>query len=278
MRRAAVASARAAGVSERVACRLVDQPRSTERYRSIRPPRTELRESLRSLAAEWHRRGYRFFVTLFHREGKRHNHKLIHRIYKEESLQVGQRRHRRKRVAEARCPMPAPTHLNECWGMDFMSDSLLGGRRFRILNVVDALSREDLDGPVGTSLPAARVVEALDQMALERGEYPKRIVIDNGPEFRSRELDAWAFKNGTKLHFIDRGKPTQNSVTESYNGRMRDECLNMNWWNNLGEARTGIRAWRKRYNTERPHGSLGKKTPAECAAHYRALSYADVST
>lgn len=265
-------------MSERSACRAVGQPRATERYRPVRDPRHELRKRLRSLATEWHRRGYRFFTTLLKREGHPVNHKLVYRIYREERLNVGRSRRRRKRVSEARCPMPAPNRINECWGMDFVSDALVNGRRFRILNVIDALSREDLDGPVDTSIPAKRVVEALDQIALERGGYPAWIVVDNGPEFRSRELDAWAYRNGVKLHFIDPGKPIQNPVTESYNGRMRDECLNMNWWNTPEEARTGVRSWRTRYNTERPHGSLGKKTPAEFAAHYRTLSYTDMAT
>ena len=278
MRRAAVENARAAGVSERCACRLVGQPRATERYRSIRPRREELRERLRSLAAEWHRKGYRFFVTLFQREKQVINHKLVYRIYQEEGLNVGRNRRRRKRVAEARCPMPEPSRVNECWGMDFVSESLVTGRRFRILNIVDALSREDLDGPVNTSIASKQVVESLDRIALDRGGYPDRIVVDNGPEFRSRELDAWAYRTGVKLHFIDPGKPIQNSVTESYNGRMRDECLNVHWWTTLEEARKGIQEWRRRYNTERPHGSLGKRTPAEFAAHHQALRLSTVST
>jgi putative transposase len=278
MRRAAVGEARAAGLSERRACRLVGQPRATERYRSVRDPLEDLRDRLKVLALEWHRRGYRYFTIVLVREGWTVNHKRVYRINREERLNVGRSRRRRKRVSEARCPMPAPSRVNECWGMDFVSDALINGRRIRILNIVDGLSREDLDGPIDTSLPAVRVVEALDRIALERGAYPERLIVDNGPEFRSRQLDAWAYQNGVALHFIDPGKPIQNALTESYNGRMRDECLNMNWWPTLGSAQAGIRKWRQRYNTERPHGSLGYKTPEEFAAHHRALSSQAVPT
>jgi len=277
-RRSAVESARAAGLSERRACRLVRQPRSTERYRSRREPQEELRERLRALASEWLRRGYRFLHTLLRREGQRVNHKRVYRLYREEGLTVRRRRRRRKQMAVARCPMPEPSRLNECWGADFMTDSLVSGRRIRILNVIDALSREGLASEVDTSLPARRMVEILEQIALERESYPARLVLDNGPEMRSRELDAWAFEHGVALDFIDPGKPMQNPVTESYNGRMRDECLNANWWWSVEHARQGINAWRVKYNTERPHGSLGDRTPAEYAAAKQALSYAEMAT
>jgi putative transposase len=230
------------------------------------------------LAAGWTRRGYRFLTMLLRREGCRVNHKRVYRLYREEGLAVRRRRRRRKQMAEARRPVPPPSRLNECWGMDFVSDGLVGGRRVRILNIVDGLSREDLDGPIDTSLPARRVIEALDRIALERGEYPVRIIVDNGPEFRSREMDAWAYGQGVELAFIDPGKPIQNPITESYNGRMRDECLNVNHWSTLEEACAGITTWRRRYNTERPHGSLGNRTPAEYAAYKRALSDSTVAT
>ena len=200
------------------------------------------------------------------REGVVVNRKCVYRLYREEGLAV--RKKRRKRVAIARQPLPAPVRLNDCWAMDFMSDTLRGGRRFRILNVIDVLSREGLASEVGTSLPARRVVQAVDEIALERG-YPARIVVDNGPEFRSATLDAWAYEHGVTLEFIDPGKPIQNAVMESYNGRMRDECLNVNLWGTILEAGDGIGAHRVDYNEVRPNGSLNHRTPSEFARELR---------
>ena len=263
-RRAAVAEARSRHpqISERRACRVVACALSSQRYRSRRDPRTALRVRLRELAHERVRFGYRRLHVLLVREGVVVNKKCVYRLYREEGLAV--RKKKRKRVAVARQAMVPPAKLNECWAMDFMSDVLRGGRRFRILNVIDVLSREGLASEVDTSLPARRVVRAVDVIALERG-YPERIVVDNGPEFRSATLDAWAYEHGVTLDFIDPGKPIQNATMESYNGRMREECLNLNWWGTIAEARTGIAAHRVDYNDVRPHGSLGNKTPAEFA-------------
>ncbi len=183
-----------------------------------------LRQRLRELAIERVRWGYRRLHILLEREGVRVNHKRVYRLYREEGLAV--RRRKRKRVAVARQPMATPTRLNECWAMDFMSDSLASGRRYRVLNVVDALSRESLASEVDTSLPALRVIRTLEEIAVLRG-YPARITVDNGPEFRSVQLDAWAYEHGVVLEFIQPGKPIQNPFVESYNGKMRDELLNL---------------------------------------------------
>ena len=263
-RRAAVAEARSRHprISERHACRVIGCALSSQRYRSRRDPRPELRSRLRTLAHERVRWGYRRLHVLLGREGVVVNRKCVYRIYREEGLAV--RRRKRKRTAVARQPLPAPTRLNEGWGMDFVSDVLRGGRRFRILNVLDVLSREGLASEVDTSLPAKRVVRTLDEIAVERG-YPAWMVLDNGPEFQSAALDAWAHEHGVRLAFIDPGKPIQNAVVESYNGRMRDECLNVNWWSTVEEARSGINAHRVDYNEVRPHGSLNNRTPAEFA-------------
>lgn len=217
---------------------------------------------LRELAHERVRWGYRRLHVLLGREGVVVNHKCVYRLYREEGLAV--RRRKRKRVAVTRTPLPLPTLLNEGWAMDFMSDSLASGRRFRILNVVDVLSREGLGSEVDTSLPAVRVIQALEEIAVERG-YPTRITLDNGPEFRSRALDAWAYDHGVVLDFIAPGKPIQNAVMESYNGRMRDELLNLHWWRSVAEARDAIGAHREDYNSVRPHGALGNQTPCEFA-------------
>jgi putative transposase len=263
-RRAAVAEARSRHpeVSERQACRVIGCALSSQRYRSRRDPRPALRSRLRELAHERVRFGYRRLHVLLVREGIVANKKCVYRLYREEGLAV--RKNKRKRVAVARQSIPAPTRVNEGWGMDFMSDVLRGGRRFRVLNVLDVMSRVGLASEVDTSLPARRVVQTLDEIALDRG-YPRWIVVDNGPEFRSVALDAWAHEHGVLLDFIDPGKPMQNAIVESYNGRMRDECLNVNWWTTIEDARRGIDAHRIDYNEVRPHGSLNDRTPIEFA-------------
>lgn len=259
-RRAAVQRAQAAGLSERRACALVQLGRSTYRYRLRRAGQEALRTRLRELAALRLRWGYRRLHVLLRREGHSVNHKRVYRLYCEEGLAV--RRRRRKRTAQGRVPATAPDRLNDHWGADFMHDTLISGRRFRCLNVVDAFNRESLASEVDTSLPAGRVVQVLDEIALERGS-PQRLTVDNGPEFRSRLLDAWAYAHGVELVFIDAGKPAQNAVVESFNGRMRDECLNLHWFHTLEDARATIEAYRQDYNCVRPHSALGYRTPEE---------------
>lgn len=243
-------------------------PLSSQRYRSRRAPQEELRRRLRELALERVRWGYRRLHYLLTREGTRVNIKRTYRLYREMGLTV--RRRKRKRVAVARQPMASPKQVNECWAMDFMSDSLASGRRYRVLNVVDMLSREGLASEVDTSLPALRVIQALEEIALLRG-YPARIVLDNGPEFRSTRLDAWAYERGVALEFIQPGKPIQNAVVESFNGRMRDELLNQHWWRSVAEARDAVDAYREDFNEVRPHSALDNKTPSEFARRYTEL-------
>ncbi len=191
--------------------------RSTARYRIRRAPQESLRTRLRELAAVRVRWGYRRLHLLLRREGHQVNPKRVYRLYREEGLAV--RRRHRKHVAQRRVPTVTPDRLNAHWGADFMHDTLISGRRFRCLNIVDAFNREGLASEVDTSLPAARVVQVLDEIALARG-YPQRLTADNGPEFRSQALDAWAYTHGVELVFIDAGKPAQNAVVESFNGRM----------------------------------------------------------
>lgn len=261
-RRAAVTKGMEAGWSERRACWFVGLERKTFRYRSRRPRREELRRRLRELAEDRIRWGYRRLHVLLRREGIQANHKAVYRLYREEGLAV--RRRRRKRVSVPRRPMVVPRRVNERWSMDYMSDVLRGGRRIRILNVVDDLSREGLASAVDTSLPARRVIETLEEIALERG-YPERIVCDNGPEFHSRVVDEWAYEHGVALDFIQPGKPIRNPFVESFNGKMRDECLNVHWFADVDEARSMIEAWRCDYTQVRPHSSLGNRTPREFA-------------
>lgn len=264
-RRAAVTKGVEAGLSVRRSCQLVGMERKTFRYRSRRPRREDLRVRLRVLAEERVRWGYRRLHVLLRREGIQANHKAVYRLYREEGLAV--RRRKRKRVSVPRRPMVVPQRLNERWSMDYVSDVIRGGRRIRIFNVVDDLSREGLASEVDTSLPARRVIQTLEEIALERG-YPERIVCDNGPEFRSRALDEWAYENGVSLDFIQPGKPVQNPFVESFNGKMRDECLNVHWFANVEEARLVIADWRRDYTQVRPHSSLGNRTPSEFAAAF----------
>lgn len=263
LRRAAVKEAvKVAGVSERHACRLVSAPRSTQRYQSRRPEQTEVRERLRAHAEARPRWGYRRLHVLLRREGIEINLKRTYRLYREERLMV--RRRKRRRLVVVRRPIEAPTQVNERWSMDYMSDSFVSGRRYRILNVVDDCSHESLASEADTSLPATRVIQVLEELAIERG-LPKRIVLDNGPEFRSQALDEWAYRRGVQLDFIEPGKPVQNAFVESFNGKMRDECLNQHWFRDLAEARTEIGAYRVDYNEVRPHSSLRQSTPSEFA-------------
>jgi putative transposase len=273
-RRAAVERARSAGLSERRACGLVGQARSTQRYEGRGDQQADLRQRLKALALERVRWGYRRLHVLLRREGWRLNHKRVYRLYREEGLAV--RRRRRKRIVVQRESLAMLTRVNELWAADFMLDVLINGRRVRCLNVVDGLSREALATEVETSFPAWRVVETLEVIALERG-YPAALLADNGPEFRSQKLDVWAYEHGVRLVFIEPGKPSQKATIESFNGRMRDECLNQHWFRTVAEARSVVAAWREDYNQVRPHGSLGQMTPAEFAASREAaLSSAEM--
>lgn len=264
-------------VSERRACRLIGLARSRWQHRSRRPPRTELRERLRTLAAERPRWGYLRLHVLLRREGFQVNHKLVYRLYREEGLLV--RRRRRKHVAVPRVPLPAPSAPNERWGMDFIMDALVEGRRFRCLTMVDEFTRECPVIEVDRSLPSSRVIRALEQLAVQRG-LPRSLVVDHGPEFISKALDAWAFAHGVQLLFIRPGKPVDNAYIESFHSRFRDECLNERWFWDLRDAQRQIEAWRVDYNEVRPHSSLRRRTPkefTEMLAHQGATSITRLS-
>ena len=251
------------GLSQRRACGLVGIYRSTFRYTPRRPRDGELRQRLREQAAQRPRYGYRRLHVLLRREGLDVNHKRIYRLYCEEGLAV--RRKRRKRVAQLpRKPKPTPERRNERWSMDFMQDTLFNGRCFRTLNILDDFSRESPAIEVAHSIPGARVARVLDHLAETHG-LPEVIVVDNGPEFTSRALDEWAYRNGVRLHFIRPGKPVENCFVESFNGKFREECLNENWFTSLEDAKTKIERWRVDYNEIRPHSALGQLPPAEYA-------------
>jgi putative transposase len=250
-------------VSERRACRLAAVSRSTARYVSNRKDQ-ELSQRITELAAERPRFGYRRIFLLLRREGWSVNLKRVHRIYR--SLGLAVRRKKRKRVAQAnRRPRQVPAKANEQWSMDFMSDSLADGRTFRTLNNIDDSTRECLALEAGTSLGGNQVVRVLNHLIRERGK-PSGIVVDNGTEFTSKTLDQWAYEHQVELRFIHPGCPIENCFVESFNGRFRDECLNLHWFVGLAQARRIIEGWRYDYNHTRPHSSLGGQTPSEFAA------------
>jgi len=213
--------------------------RSSARYQTRRSGDQELRERLRQLAGERRRFGYRRLHVMLRREGEKVNHKRVYRLYREEGLTV--RKRARKRVSRAeRVPAVVLTALNQCWSLDFVSDWLALGRKVRMLTVVDAYTRESLAIEVDTSLPGARVARVLDRVIAERGAAPVEIRLDNGPELTSRALDQWAYERGVSLRFIEPGKPVQNAYIESFNGRLRDECLNEHWVLTLAPAQETI--------------------------------------
>jgi putative transposase len=255
-------------VSVRRACRLVRLSRSRWHHHPVRPGRDgPIRERLRQLAAERPRFGYPRLHLLLRREGLTINHKRVYRLYREERLFV--RPHRgRKHAAVARVPLATATGPNERWGMDFIHDACVGGRRFRCLTMVDEFTRECPSITVDTSLPSVRVIAVLEQLAVQRG-LPRSLVVDHGPEFISRALDLWAYRRGVELVFIQPGKPVENAYIESFHSRFRDECLSARWFLDLPDARVQIEQWRRDYNEVRPHTSLDGRTPTEFAALYR---------
>ena len=252
--------------SQRRACRVVRAARAMVRYQPRRPTQEALRARLRELAAARPRFGYRRLTILVRREQGAVNHKRVYRLYRLEGLAV--RRRARKRVARTSRVAPAVLLAGQHWAMDFMQDSLASGRPFRTLNVVDLATRECLAIEVDTSLPGARVVRVLAQLCAARGR-PTAITMDNGPEFAGLVLDAWAYKEGVQLDFIDPGKPMQNGHLESFNGKFRDECLNQHWFTGLDDARETIAAWREDYNSVRPHSALDNLTPLDFAQRLR---------
>ena len=209
------------------------------------------------------------------REGYLINHKRTERLYREEGLSLRLKRWR-KRSSHLRVVLAEPERINQHWSMDFVSDSLYNGRRFRTLTVVDDLSKECPVLEVDHSLTGQRVARVLERVALTRG-LPDLITVDNGPEFISKALDAWAHMNGVKLHFIQPGKPTQNAYIESFNGKFRDECLNEHVFTSLHDAQTKIESWRKDYNENRPHRYLKQLTPNEFAARFNQQKKAEIT-
>jgi putative transposase len=202
---------------------------------------------------------------LLRREGWKVNAKRVLRLYRLEDLQIRTKR-RKKRASQSRLPLPIPQGRNELWTMDFMADRLATGARFRTLNVLDVSTRQCVGIGVERSFSADTVTDFLDERIDEHGK-PAGIQVDNGTEFTSNQFDAWAYDRGIAVHFISPGRPVENAVIESFNGKLRDECLNVNWFESLDEARTLITSWRTDYNEQRPHSALGNIPPAQYVAN-----------
>jgi putative transposase len=229
--------------------------RSCHRYRSVRPDQLPLRRRLRELAFARPRFGYRRLCVLLRREGWRVNPKRILRLYRQEGLLVRTKR-RKKRASHMRTVPPPATRANERWALDFVSDSLSDGTRYRVLTVIDIHSREALACDVGRSMTSESVTATLDRVIRVRRK-PTMLTLDNGTEFTANHFDAWAHRRGIQLDFIRPGRPVENAFIESFNGSLRDECLNTGWFDSLEEARCAIEAWRVDYNVVRSHSSLG---------------------
>lgn len=248
-------------VSERRACAVAGVPRSSCRYTSQARDQSPLRQRLKELATTRVRYGYRRLHVLLRREGWPVNAKRVYRLYREEGLSL-RTKYRKKRVNRNRVTPPPAQQPNERWSIDFMTDALLDGRRFRVFTVVDNVSRVSPAIEAAFSLKGADVVAVLERLKGAKG-LPKRLAVDNGPEFISKALDTWAYRNGVQLEFSRPGKPTDNAFVESFNGHFRQECLDQHWFASLEEARQIIEGWRIDYNTERPHRALKQQTPAE---------------
>lgn len=260
-------------VSQRRVCLLLRLSRTACRYTPKRDEQLALRKRIVELARSRVRYGYKRIHVLLKREGIDVNKKRVHRLYCLEGLQIGKKRKRRHVSSSARAVHErlSATKPNESWAMDFVSEQLQCGHRIRILAIIDTYSRECLCLHVGNSLGAVEVVECLNRIAYKKG-FPKRVYCDNGSEFAGRLVDLWAYQNNVKLVFSRPGKPTDNAFVESFNGSLRDECLNCHWFSSLNDAKLKLQAWAKDYNESRPHKALNYQSPMEYLAKHENLS------
>jgi len=249
------------GQTEKKACMLLSISRSVYRYVPGEKDDSLLRERMKILAREKPRYGVRRLHLILRKEGLVVNHKRTERLYRQEALAL-RRKPRKKLPITLRLPLPVLSRMNEQWALDFIHDSLSTGRTFRCLSILDIYARECLSLHVDTSIPGKMVTTVLDRLIEQRGK-PETIITDNGPEFTGKAFFAWAEKQNITLTHINPGRPTENGFVESFQGRFRDECLNLHWFSSLTEAREKIEAWRQEYNTERPHSSLGGLAPHE---------------
>jgi putative transposase len=258
------------GVSVQRACALGQFSRAAWYRRSMRDEQLPLRMRIKELAHARPRFGFNRIWVLLRREGWMVNRKRVRRLYRLDGLQLRMRIRRRKHIALHRGPAPRPAGPTERWSMDFVHDALADGRPFRVLTVVDQWSRQSPIVEAAFSMSGRRVSEALDR-AIAEGAAPRSITVDHGTEFMSRALEDWAFARGVQLDFIRPGKPVENAFIEAFNGRLRDECLNVHQFTSIADAQARIEAWRIDYNQHRPHSSLGHLTPNEFAAQRQAI-------
>lgn len=254
------------GRSQRGACRAIGLNRSTLQYKPHGKNDEPLKQAISKIVQQRRRFGQNRVYRVLRRNGWPDNHKRVSRVYGVMGLSLRLKR-RQKRAASLRVPMPKATGPNQAWTMDFVHDRLASGRVFKCLTVVDEFTRECLAIEVDFGMAGERVTRVLDRIIELRGK-PVGIRTDNGPEFAGNALDAWAYRQGVKIDFIQPGKPTQNAFIESFNGRFREECLNDNQFVTIVEAQVVIEAWRTDYNDERPHGSLNGLTPREFAEQH----------
>jgi putative transposase len=261
------------GLSQRRVCRLVALDRNTLRYQSRRADDPVLRARIREIAESKRRYGCPRIYVRLRREGWRVNHKKVERIYYRDEGFSLRRRARRKAAAVPRVALPRPIWPGLCYAMDFVHDRLVTGRRFKCLTMTDPCSKEVPVIEIDVSIGGARVCRILDRLFTTR-PLPETLILDNGPEFAGTALDAWAAQRGVHLHFIQPGKPIQNAFIESFNGKFRDECLNEHWFLTLQEAQLVIEAWRREYNEERTHSTIGDMTPLEFINNHQNTSHA----
>ena len=264
------------GCSQRQALRIVRMSASTYLYVSQRKDESVLKARIKEITDTRVHYGYRRVHVMLRREGHVDNVKRVYRLYREEGLSLRLKRPRRNKAAQRRQPKQLAHAINEIWSMDFVADALFDGRKLRMLTVVDLFTRECLAIDAGQSLKGEDVVRVLTAIAYERG-VPRTIKSDNGSEFISKVMDKWAYEKGVELDFSRPGKPTDNANVESFNGRLRQECLNATWFMSLDDARGKIEAWRQYYNESRPHSSLDWTTPAEFARRCRQLPATTIS-
>lgn len=264
-------------VSIKRACAVCKQPRSGWYHRP--KPKVEdapLAARMCEIAANRVRYGFWRIYVLMRREGYLANHKRLYRIYKQQGLNLRTKRPRRRKAAAHRLARPCLTAPNQSWSMDFVSDALFNGKRFRALTLIDNFTRECLAIEVGQSLTGQDVVQVLQRVCMQR-QAPIRIQADNGPEFISLALDKWAYDNQVTLDFSRPGKPTDNAFIESFNGSLRDECLNTSWFMSLSDAREKLENWRCDYNYLRPHSALADAAPSVFASQFSPSTTMPVS-
>jgi putative transposase len=251
-------------LSERRACVILDVNRKMLHYQPVKRDDPVLRARIKEIALNRVRYGYNRITVLLRREGWAVNRKRVRRIYREENLMIRTRAPKRRRAAIVREAPSIPTASNQSWAMDFMHDLLADGTKIRLLTIVDTFSRESLALEVDLRFRSAQVVDVLRRLVAERGK-PERIHCDNGPEFVSLQLDQWAYWERVKLDFSRPGRPSDNAFCESFNNRVRQELLNPNWFTSLADVRTQAAVWRRDYNANHPHSSLGDLAPEEFA-------------